>query len=79
MATEKELENLSNSALANPYDGLNKGRNFAELSALCIIKELSGRSGIGNALDSIDEETRKEIVEAVGQIILHVWQRDRDM
>lgn len=44
-------------------------RDWAHAAARGILLDLKGRSGVGNELDQLDEDTRVELVESVAEII----------
>jgi hypothetical protein len=67
MSAESSLE-LGNEY---PYDEESEIENpdWAHKAARGVLNDLGGRGGVGNELDSVDSETRLEIVESVAEII----------
>lgn len=61
-------EGLFIQAVNSPY-GFNKPNTPAELTAHSIMLELGSRSGIGDALDSTDEQTQDELADSIASII----------
>lgn len=60
-------------ALGNPYDDkIPDTRDVSRVAALAVIEELTGRGGIGNELESYDNEIREDIIDSLSDIIATV-------
>lgn len=64
MSAKKTLER----ALRHPFDD-REPTDSAHRAALGVLGELTSRSGIGDALEQLDDDLRVEIVDAVAEVI----------
>lgn len=64
---EKALGHLRG-GIKYPFDG-RPPVDAAHAAALGVLSNLRDRGGIDNAFDTIDEETRREIVEELSEVI----------
>jgi hypothetical protein len=54
--------------LKHPYDD-REATDAAHRAALGVLADLTGRGGVGDELDSVDDDTRSEIVDSLAEII----------
>lgn len=52
-----------------PYDGEPVGEGRARIAAIGVLAELDNRGGVNSELENIDDETRKELVVALTNVI----------
>lgn len=57
-----------------PFDG-NPPTDDAHLAALAVLTDLSGRRGVGNELESIDDDIKAQLVEDLTDIIRAVFKK----
>jgi len=55
--------------LRAPYDGDTNVTVWAHMAALGVMHEMQRRSGLGDVLDELDDDLRKELVDKVKRII----------
>jgi hypothetical protein len=72
--THEDVARCAEHALMYPYDCIGTDNcTRAEWAALAVLNDLCGRRGIKQALESVDNETRCDIVNSLARIVEFIW------